>query len=170
MTVTVRSMRPDDWSAVERIYREGIATGNATFEDEPPNWDEFDASHVTVPRLVAVDDGTVIGWAAGTRTSSRCVYEGVIENSVYVAADARGRGVGVTLLTAFLRLAERSNVWTVQAGVFPENDSSMALHERLGFRVLGVRERVGKMSYGPHVGQWRDVAILEYRSANVGID
>ena len=105
-----------------------------------------------------------------TRMSSRCVYEGVIENSVYVAADARGRGVGITLLTAFLRLAERSNIWTVQAGVFPENDSSITLHERVGFRVLGVRKRVGKMSYGPHAGRWRDVAVLEYRSPRVGID
>ena len=170
MDIAIRAMRPDDWPTVERIYREGIATGNATFESEPPSWEDFDVEHVTVPRLVAVDGDDVLAWAAATRVSSRCVYEGVIENSIYVAEHARGRGVGAALLSAFLREAERSNVWTVQTGVFPENESSLGLHERLGFRVLGVRERVGKMSHGPYAGQWRDVTVLEYRSDQVGVD
>jgi phosphinothricin acetyltransferase len=170
MTISVRDMTPADWPEVERIYREGIATGNATFEASPPSWDEFDHEKVDVPRLVAVEDGTVVGWAAAGRVSSRCVYEGVLEHSVYVAESARGRGVGRILLDAFLRAAEASNVWTVQSGVFPENESSLALHRELGFRTVGTRERVGKMGYGPYAGTWRDVVMLERRSPVAGVD
>jgi len=170
MTVTVRTMTAADWPDVERIYREGIATGNATFEASPPSWEEFDREKVAEPRLVAVEDGAVVGWAAASRVSSRCVYEGVLEHSVYVAEAARGHGVGRVLLDAFLRAAEAAEVWTVQSGVFPENEPSLALHRELGFRTVGTRERVGKMGYGPYAGEWRDVVMIERRSALVGVN
>lgn len=170
MTVTVRTMTAADWPDVERIYREGIATGNATFEASPPSWEEFDREKVAEPRLVAVENGAVVGWAAAGRVSSRCVYEGVLEHSVYVAEAARGHGVGRVLLDAFLRAAEAAEVWTVQSGVFPENEPSLALHRELGFRTVGTRERVGKMGYGPYAGEWRDVVMIERRSALVGVD
>jgi len=170
MTVTVRDMTAADWPDVERIYREGIATGNATFEASPPSWEDFDREKVAHPRLVAVEDGAVVGWAAAGRVSSRCVYEGVLEHSVYVAESARGHGVGRVLLDAFLRAAEAAQIWTVQSGVFPENEPSLALHRELGFRTVGTRERVGKMGYGPYSGVWRDVVMIERRSSRVGID
>jgi phosphinothricin acetyltransferase len=170
MTVTVRTMTAADWPDVERIYREGIATGNATFEASPPSWEDFDHEKVAEPRLVAVENGAVVGWAAAGRVSSRCVYEGVLEHSVYVAEAARGHGVGRVLLDAFLRAAEAAEVWTVQSGVFPENEPSLALHRELGFRTVGTRERVGKMGYGPYAGEWRDVVMIERRSALVGVD
>ena len=168
MPLAIRPLEPTDWPAVERIYREGIATGNATFEAEPPSWEEFDREKVTAPRLVAELDGDVVGWAAASRISSRCVYEGVLEHSVYVAEVVRGRGVGRMLLASFLEAAEEGGFWTVQSGVFPENESSLVLHERLGFRTVGIRERVGKMSYGRFAGQWRDVVLIERRSERIG--
>ncbi|MCU1414496.1 MAG: N-acetyltransferase [Microbacteriaceae bacterium] len=167
MSITIRPMAADDWPTVERIYREGIATGNATFEEDPPSWEDFDRGKVISPRLVAVDHGNVVGWAAASRTSSRCVYEGVLEHSVYVAEEARGRGVGKQLLRTFLEASETAGIWTVQSGVFPENASSMALHHELGFRDVGTRERVGKMTYGPYAGQWRDVVLIERRSTTI---
>jgi phosphinothricin acetyltransferase len=168
VTISVRDMTADDWTEVEDIYRQGIATGNATFEAAPPSWEEFDGEKVVHPRLVAIDGSHVVGWAAAGRVSSRCVYEGVLEHSVYVSEGARGLGVGATLLDAFLRESETAGIWTVQSGVFPENEPSLALHHKLGFRDIGTRERVGKMSYGPYSGQWRDVIILERRSAVAG--
>ena len=170
MTISVRDMTPADWPDVERIYREGIATGNATFETAPPSWDDFDHEKVADPRLVAIEDDAVVGWAAASRISSRCVYEGVLEHSVYVAEAARGKGVGRVLLDAFLQGAEAASIWTVQSGVFPENEPSLALHRELGFRTVGTRERVGKMGYGPFAGTWRDVVMIERRSPLVGID
>jgi L-amino acid N-acyltransferase YncA len=170
MTILIRTMTEDDWPDVERIYREGIATGNATFEAAPPSWEEFDSGKVADPRLVATEDGVVLGWAAASRVSSRCVYEGVLEHSVYVAEAARGHGVGRVLLDAFLAAAEAVQVWTLQSGVFPENEPSLALHRELGFRTVGTRERVGKMGYGPYAGQWRDVVMIERRSALVGLE
>ena len=170
MTITVRDMTAADWPDVERIYREGIATGNATFEASPPSWEDFDHGKVAHPRLVAVEDGRIVGWAAASQVSSRCVYEGVLEHSVYVAEAARGHGVGRVLLDAFVDAAEAANVWTVQSGVFPENEPSLALHRELGFRTVGTRERVGKMGYGPYAGRWRDVVMIERRSSRVGID
>jgi L-amino acid N-acyltransferase YncA len=167
MTIIIRPMTHDDWPAVERIYREGIATGNATFEADPPSWEDFDREKVTNPRLVATDEDEVVAWAAAGRTSSRCVYEGVLEHSVYVAEAVRGRGVGRQLLGAFLDASEAAGIWTVQSGVFPENESSLALHHELGFRDVGTRERVGKMTYGPYAGQWRDVVLIERRSSSI---
>jgi phosphinothricin acetyltransferase len=168
VTISVRDMTAGDWPEVETIHRQGIATGNATFEAEPPNWEEFDAEKIAHPRLVAVDKGHILGWAAASRVSSRCVYEGVIEHSVYVGEDARGNGVGEILLDAFLRASETAGIWTVQSGVFPENEPSLALHRKLGFRDVGTRERVGKMSYGPYSGRWRDVVMIERRSRVAG--
>ena len=168
--ILIRHLEASDWPAVERIYREGIATGNATFESAPPSWEDFDRSKVADPRLVAELDGEVVGWAAAVRVSSRCVYEGVLDHSVYVAQSARGQGVGRMLLGAFIEAAESTGVWTIESGVFPENEASLALHEKLGFRAVGTRERIGKMTHGPYAGQWRDVVTIERRSDRAGTD
>ncbi|MFC8267940.1 GNAT family N-acetyltransferase [Streptomyces cinereoruber] len=157
-------MRPEHADRVLEIYRLGIATGHATFETTAPTWPEFDASRLPDHRLVAVDrTGEVVGWTAVTPVSDRCAYAGVVEHSVYVHPDARGRGVGLALLTALLASTDAAGVWTVQSGVFPENTASLALHHRAGFRTVGVRERLGR-----HHGTWRDVILLERRSPGVG--
>jgi len=159
-------MTPDDWPNVRAIYLEGIATGNATFETDAPSWEAWDRAHVADSRLVARDaDGSVLGWAAVTPVSGRCVYAGVADLSVYVSAAARGRGVGRALLTALIQSSERAGIWTLQAGIFPENAPSLALHRACGFRDVGRRERIGKMH-----GVWRDVLLLERRSVSAGID
>ncbi|HTL41031.1 MAG TPA: GNAT family N-acetyltransferase [Pseudolysinimonas sp.] len=168
LPVTIRAMRPGDWPQVERIYREGIATGDATFEPEPPTWQSFDSGKVREPRLVAADEDQVIGWAAASPVSSRPVYRGVIEHSVYVAEAAQGRGVGGRLLAAFLDAAEAAGYWTVQSSIFPENVASIALHEKHGFRAVGRREAIALMTYGPQRGRWRDTVLVEWRSREVG--
>ncbi len=156
-------MTAGDWDRVKEIYLEGIATGNATFATDAPTWEQWDASHRRDCRLVARNGGEVVGWAALSPVSSRCVYEGVAEVSVYVGADARGRGVGRLLLAALVETSERAGVWTLQAGIFPENVASIELHKKVGFRLVGLREKLGCMN-----GQWRDVALMERRSAVVG--
>jgi L-amino acid N-acyltransferase YncA len=161
--VVVSPLLPEHWIAVARIYAEGIATGNATFETEVPEWEAWDAAHLAGHRLVALENGEVLGWTALSPVSERCVYAGVAEESVYVAAKARGRGIGKALLEALIRGSEQSGIWTIQTGIFSENDTSLRLHERVGFRVVGVRERLGQ-----HDGVWRDVVFLERRSAAVG--
>ncbi len=148
-----------DWPAVARIYEEGIATRAATFETAVPTWVGWDAAHVGQARLVAEEDGEVLGWAALSRVSERCVYDGVAEVSVYVAEGARGRGIGRSLLERLVRDSESAGIWTLQAGVFPENRASLALHHGCGFRTVGIRERLGKLD-----GAWRDVVLLERRS------
>ena len=152
-------MRPADWAAVASIYAEGIATRNATFETEVPSWEDWDGTHLSSLRLVAELDGEIVGWAAVSAVSDRCCYAGVAENSVYVAESARGRGVGTGLLRALIQSAEEAGIWTIQTGIFPENAVSVALHERCGFRVVGVRERLGRLD-----DAWRDVLLLERRS------
>lgn len=160
-------MAAADWPAVENIYRQGIATGNATFEAEPPSWDAFDAGKLEVGRLVAVGrEGGILGWVAASAVSSRDAYRGVVEHSVYVSPDARGRGVGADLLGAFLRAADDAGIWTVQSSIFPENSASLALHDRAGFRRIGRRERIALMTYGPWAGQWRDTVLVERRAAH----
>lgn len=154
----IRTLDESDWPAVSAIYGEGIATGNATFETEVPSWGRWDAAHPSL-RLVAESDGAVVGWAALSPYSSRCCYRGVAEESVYVGAAARGRGVGRALLGTLIARAEAEGIWTLLAGVFPENAASLALHASLGFRVLGVHERLGEVG-----GVWRDVMLLERRS------
>ncbi|HLI01918.1 MAG TPA: GNAT family N-acetyltransferase [Acidimicrobiales bacterium] len=159
----IRHLEPDDWPAVLAIYEAGIATGNATFETSPPTWEIWDSAHRPDLRLVAVDGGRVVGWAAASGVSDRCCYTGVIEHSVYVDPDWQGRGVGRRLLTALIEAAEAAGIWTVQTGIFPENEASLALHERCGFRVVGRRERLGELA-----GRWRDVLLLERRSLEKG--
>ena len=158
----IRPMLATDWPAVASIYAEGIATGNATFEDAVPSWGQFDASRLASPRLV-FDDGAVRGWAAVSPTSTREVYRGVVEHSVYVAASARGRGVGAALLDALVEEAAASGIWTIQSSVFPENVASLALHAAHGFRTIGTRERIALMGYGPFAGAWRDTVLIERR-------
>jgi len=142
------------------IYAEGIATRNATFETEVPGWEAWDAAHLPRHRLVAVIGGRVVGWVALTAYSDRCCYEGVADLSVYVAGEVRGRGVGRALLERVAADSERDGIWTLQAGVFAENEASLALHRRCGFRLVGRRERIGRLD-----GVWRDVLLLERRSA-----
>ena len=156
-------MSEGDWPAVEEIYASGIATGEATFETATPRWEEFDAGRLRDHRLVAVDDGVVVGWAALAPTSSRECYAGVVEHSVYVAEGVRGRGVGRALMEALIAGADAAGLWTIQTSIFPENAASVALHERVGFRVVGRRERIAKQS-----GVWRDTLLLERRSPHVG--
>jgi phosphinothricin acetyltransferase len=160
----VRPMTADDWSAVEAIYREGIETGNATFEAEPPTWSDFDSGRLIVGRLVATDlTGVIVGWVAASPVSTRAAYLGVVEHSVYVADQARGAGIGTMLLDAFLHAADAAGIWTVQSSIFPENPASLALHDRAGFRRVGRRERIALMTYGPWAGQWRDTILVERR-------
>jgi phosphinothricin acetyltransferase len=153
-------MSDDDWPAVRQIYAEGIATGDATFETEPPTLERFRATHVPTLTLVAEREGRIVGWAAAGRVSDRCAYEGVAEHSVYVAAGERRTGVGRSVLDALIEASERQGIWTLQSGIFPENTGSLALHTACGFRIVGLRERLGK-----HNGVWRDVLLLERRTA-----
>jgi len=157
-------MTADHAHAIAAIFTEGITTGNATFESEAPDWQAFDAAKLEDHRLVALDGDQALGWTALSPTSSRRVYRGVCEVALYVAESARGRGVGRSLLTALVESSEAGGIWMLQAGIFPENTASLALHESCGFRRVGVRERVGLMPSGPHAGQWRDVVLLERRS------
>jgi L-amino acid N-acyltransferase YncA len=156
--VLVRPLDPDDYPAVAAVFAEGIATGRATFETEVPGWEEWDAAHLPEHRFVAELDGEVAGWAAVVPYSRRSVYRGVGEESVYVAEQARGRGVGRALLAAVIESARTGGLWTLQAGIFPDNVASLELHRRLGFREVGVRERIGRLD-----GAWRDVVLLELR-------
>jgi phosphinothricin acetyltransferase len=158
-------MEPGDWRGVRSIYEEGVATGDATFETEAPEWETWDRDHLDAGRLVARDGSAVVGWAALSPVSDRCAYRGVAEVSVYVAAAARGRGVGRALLDALVAASEEAGIWTLQAGMFPENAASVALHEACGFRKVGVRERLGRLG-----DRWRDVLMLERRSRRVGAD
>src|SRR5579864_3371142 len=170
MSYPIVPMPPDLWPAVREIYRQGIATGNATFETEAPDWEKWDSGHRKDCRLVAVEESgglpnnsEVLGWAALISISSRHVYRGVAEVSVYVATGARGRGVGKALLQALIKESETCGIWTLQAGIFPENAASIALHKKCGFREVGIRRRIGKL------GQtWRDTLLLERRSTKVG--
>jgi len=157
--VTTAALCPEHWPDVARIYAEGIATGNATFETDVPSWERWDTGHLREHRFVALGNGAVVGWAAVGPVSDRCVYGGVVENSVYVAEDARGRGVGRVLLEALVASTEAAGIWTIQTGIFPENEASVALHRRVGFEIVGRRRRLGKLH-----GIWRDVLFLERRS------
>ena len=154
----VRPLHPDDYPAVAAVFAEGIATGQATFETQVPSWETWDAAHLRNHRFVAELDGDVVGWVAIVPYSRRAVYRGVGEESVYVAERARGRGVGRALLEAVIASARDGGLWTLQAGVFPDNTASLELHRRLGFREVGVRERIGRLN-----GIWRDVVLLELR-------
>ncbi|QNE42279.1 N-acetyltransferase family protein (plasmid) [Hymenobacter sp. NBH84] len=163
--MTIIPMTDAHWPAVKAIYEAGIATGNATFETQAPAWEAWDTAHLGHSRLVAVDEaGTVRGWAALSPVSSRCVYGGVAEISVYIAAEARGQGVGRQVLQALIADSEAHGIWTLQAGTFEENKASIGLHTKAGFRVIGHRERIGQ-----HHGVWRNTVQMERRSPTVGV-
>ncbi len=165
MSITIHPMYATDWTAVSQIYADGIATGEATFETDVPTWEKWDTGHLPNCRFVARSKaGEVLGWAALSPVSSRCVYAGVAEVSVYVAPSAWGQGVGKRLLQTLVDCSEAEGIWTLQAGIFPENTASVKLHEKLGFRVVGRREKLGQQ-----YGRWRDVLFLERRSQKVGI-
>ena len=162
--IIVRPMREPDWPAVAAIYAAGIATGNATFETEPPSWADFDSSRSIEHRYVAVTASDVVtGWVAVSPTSRRAVYRGVVEHSIYADPAHARRGIGRALLAKLIESTEQAGIWTIQSGIFPENTASLILHSRAGFRVVGVRERVGRRD-----GIWRDVVLLERRSAVAG--
>jgi phosphinothricin acetyltransferase len=165
MSFVIDRMNAEDWEQVRVVYLEGIATGHATFETQAPSWEEWDARHLPYSRLVARDGETVKGWAALSPVSSRHVYAGVAEISVYVGANHRGEGVGKALLDALISDSENNGIWSLQAGIFPENSRSITMHKQCGFREVGKRERIGKMN-----GVWRDTVLLERRSKVVGAD
>jgi phosphinothricin acetyltransferase len=164
MEFHVITMRDEDWPAVRTIYEQGILTGHATFETQVPDWERWDEDHLRECRLVAVRYGEVIGWAALSPVSGRCIYAGVAEVSVYVAETARGQGVGRALLERLVSASEEAGLWTLQAGIFPENEASIGLHKACGFRIVGHRERIGQME-----GVWRDTVLMERRSQVVGV-
>jgi phosphinothricin acetyltransferase len=151
------------WPAVKNIYKEGIATGNATFEQHAPEWEPWNASHLQHCRIAAINDNELAGWAALTPVSGRCVYAGVAEVSVYVAEKFRGRKIGNALLEELVKQSEANNLWTLQAGIFPENVASIKIHEANGFRIIGYRERIGQMK-----GVWRNTVLMERRSKIIG--
>ncbi len=164
MDINLVSMTEDHWEKVSEIYKEGIATGNATFETNVPKYTDWDKNHVKNCRLVAKIDTEVVGWAALTNVSSRCIYSGVAEVSVYVSKLYFGRKIGTALLNRLIEKSEENGIWTLQSGIFPENIASIKIHEKLGFRTVGYREKIGRMD-----GVWRDTVILERRSKLVGI-
>jgi L-amino acid N-acyltransferase YncA len=164
MDYKITPMQPEDWLAVRAIYSEGIATGNATFETDLPDWEKWDSGHRKDCRLVARNGEQIFGWGALSPVSMRRVYSGVAEVSVYVAAASRGRGVGEALLAALVEESESNGIWTLQAGIFPENIASLELHKSCGFGKVGVRRRIGKLG-----DFWRDVLLLERRSRLVGV-
>lgn len=163
--IKIEQMTDRAWSDVVRIYESGIATNNATFQTKAPDWDSWDNAHRKDCRLIAKVDDEIIGWVALSNVSSRCVYSGVAEVSIYVDSTFRRKGVGDKLMGALIQESESNGIWTLQAGIFPENIGSLKLHHKHGFRTIGLKERIGKMS-----DTWRDVAILERRSKVVGVD
>ena len=166
--LSIRALTADDAASVLAIFRQGIETGHATFQAEAPDWPAWDAGHHAACRLIAQDAAQVLGWAALAPVSARRVYAGVAEVSVYVAGAARRRGVGGLLLEALIDAADAAGIWTLQAGIFPENAASIRLHEAHGFHVVGTREKLGLMTYGPLAGRWRDVVLLERRRRITG--
>ena len=165
IAIEYRPMVATDYEQVAQIYQQGIATGNATFQQDIPTWEDWDESHLKNCRTVGIMDNKVVGWAALTAVSSRCVYAGVAEVSVYVATNYRGLKIGTKLLEYLIEESEASNIWTLQAGIFPENIASIKIHELLGFRIVGKREKIGKMN-----GKWRDTLLLERRSVKIGVE
>jgi phosphinothricin acetyltransferase len=166
MQIEVREMTPDDWPAVREIYRRGIESGDATFEREPPDWETWHARRHPKCRLVAECEETVVGFACVSATSERAVYSGVCEIMVYVAEENRGHGIGGRLMASLVSATEAQGIWTLESSIFPENVASIRVHERVGFRVVGTRERVGRF----HDGRWRDTVLMERRSSITGLE
>jgi phosphinothricin acetyltransferase len=164
MHYIIAKMATSDWDAVQSIYQQGIATGNATFENEIPGWEQFDRTYLKECRFVAKKNDKVIGWCALSPVSRRRAYGGVAEVSIYIAASARGRGIGGHMLQHLIRASEDIGIWTLQAGIFPENGASIRIHKKYGFREVGVRERIGTLD-----GVWRDVVLMERRSQVAGL-
>ncbi len=162
--MNITALLSEHWPAVKTIYEQGIATGQATFQTSAPTWEEWNTSHLDHSRLVALEDEEVIGWAALTPVSGRCVYAGVAEVSIYIAPAHRGKKIGEILLKALVDSSEKHNIWTLQAGLFPENPASLKIHENSGFRIVGYREKIGRQN-----DVWRDTLLLERRSRKVGI-
>lgn len=160
----IEPITPEIYPKVRTIYEEGIATGMATFETSTPNWEFWDGAHLSYGRIVAMEAGEILGWASLAPVSSRCVYGGVAEVSVYVSSTARGKGVGTLLLNELIRISEREGIWTLQSGIMPQNQASIALHHKCGFRTIGYREKVAKLK-----GVWTDNVLMERRSKMVGI-
>jgi phosphinothricin acetyltransferase len=160
----IKSLEAHHWNEVKRIYEEGIATRNATFESAAPSWEEWDKAHLKNSRFVVVDGEIITGWAALTPVSGRCVYAGVADISVYVSEAYRGKKIGNMLLQQLIKSSEKEGIWTLQAGIFPENKASVTLHERNGFLLIGTRQKIGKMD-----NVWRDTLLLERRSKTVGL-
>ena len=163
--ILFRPIKATDWEIVAEIYRQGIETNNATFQQQIPTWEEWDNGHLKNCRVLASIDNKIAGWAALTPVSGRCVYAGVAEVSVYVADNFRGQNIGKMLLNKLIIESEKENLWTLQAGIFPENIASLTIHEKVGFRKVGYRENIGKMN-----GEWRDTVLMERRSKVVGIN
>ncbi|HEY9369125.1 N-acetyltransferase family protein [Streptomyces sp.] len=162
-TATVVPLTAEHAAQVVAIYQAGIDEGNATFETTAPTWEQFDAAKLPEHRFAAVDEtGRVLGWVAASKVSDRCAYAGVVEHSVYVHPDARGRGVASALLKALVDSTEAAGIWTIQSGIFPENTASLAVHARAGFRIIGTRDRIGR-----HHGRWRDTVLVERRSPHI---
>jgi len=162
MNFKIEEMKSTDWDQVSLIYQEGINTGNATFEKSIPSWNSWISTHISGCNIVARSENRVLGWAALAPTSKRKVYSGVVEVSVYVSEKCQGKGIGHALLRKIIELSENNGIWTLQAGIFPENKISIGLHQKCGFRVVGIRERIGKMN-----GIWRDVVLVERRSKKI---
>jgi len=162
--IIITKMLPDHWNAVADIYKQGIATGMATFEKDVPSWDTWDANHIGTCRFIARSGEEVVGWAALSAVSSRCVYGGVAEVSVYVSTAHRGRGVGEMLLRELIDQSEKLGYWTLQSGIFPENENSIHLHQKVGFRIIGFREKIGQLE-----GVWKNNVLMERRSKKEGL-
>ncbi len=163
--IALRAMLPEDWPSVSKIYAEGIATGYATFENQTPTYEAWSKAHLDNCRIVALEGHKYLGWAALSPVSSRCVYGGVGEVSIYISKKARGKGVGSKLMQSLIVQSEENGLWTIQSGIFPENKGSIRLHEKMGFRYIGKRERIGKRD-----GIWKDNLLFERRSSIVGVD
>ncbi len=170
MEYLIDTMKPEDWEQIRSIYLEGIATGNSTFEADAPDWDKWDTAHLQEHRLVVREGDRIVAWAALSPISTRCIYSGVAELSIYVAAKHRGKGIGSILLKAIITSTERAGIWTLQGGIFPENTPSLSLVKKHGFKEIGRRKRIGKMTYGDLAGTWRDVILVERRSTVAGIE
>jgi len=170
MKYVTDSMKPEDWEQVRSIYLEGIGTGNSTFEADAPERDQWDSAHLYEPTLVIRAGSSVLAWAALSPVSSRCVYSGVAELSLYVAAGHRGKGIGSVVLRALIDSSEKTGIWMLQGSIFPENAASLCLVKKHGFREIGRRERIGKMTHGNLAGIWRDVILVERRSMVTGIE
>ena len=162
--MAIITLLPEHWHSVKAIYESGLATGNASFQTSAPSWEEWDAAHLKHSRLVSILNNQVVGWAALTPVSGRCVYAGVAEVSVYVHPDSRSLGIGEDLLQELIIESEKNGIWTLQAGIFPENIPSLRIHEKTGFRQVGFREKIGQMN-----GKWRDTVLLERRSKTIAV-